>query len=162
MAPTDLPGTGRPDGRSLLTRTWVRGARAGDVGHRRVLVWRAPAEGPGSTLPPVVLLWRTADGVAVATDARCPHRQYLMRDARIRGDAVECPLHGHLFGPDGRCVNFPRAAAARLLETREADGYVWLAEPERPGTTEPVSSGPLRSGPLSSGSVSSGPAARPG
>ncbi|WP_320068815.1 Rieske 2Fe-2S domain-containing protein [Micromonospora sp. RTGN7] len=117
-----------------MTHTWVRGARATEVRHRRVLMWRAPAEGPGSTLPQVVLLWRTADGTAVATDARCPHRQYLMRDARIRGDAVECPLHGHLFGPDGRCVNFPRAAAARTLETREADGYVWLAEPQRPET----------------------------
>jgi nitrite reductase/ring-hydroxylating ferredoxin subunit len=114
---------------SVEIRGWVRGAPSSAVGHRRVFVWRAPTEGPGSTLPALVLLWRTRSGTAVATDARCPHRQYLMRDALIRGDAIECPLHGHHFDRDGRCVNRPATPAARLLEICEADGYVWLAEP---------------------------------
>lgn len=137
MTQPETPGC-RPDARTLLARSWVRAARSAQVRHRRVLVWRAPAEGPGSTLPSFVLLWRTADGTAVATDARCPHRQYLMRDARVRGDAIECPLHGHRFGPDGRCVNFPRAAAARLLDVREVDGHVWLAEPHDPNPGDPA------------------------
>jgi phenylpropionate dioxygenase-like ring-hydroxylating dioxygenase large terminal subunit len=102
--------------------SWVRSARSGDVG-RTVLVWRLTHGGETRT----VLLWRTRRGKAVATDARCPHRQYLMVDARLVRDAIECPVHGFRFGADGRCVNVRRAPAARLLEVREVDGYLWLA-----------------------------------
>ncbi len=116
------PASGAQADGAVRTVVWIRGARSEDVG-RTVLVWRVSHRGQTWTL----LLWRTRRGKAVAIDARCPHRQYLMVDARLVRDAVECPVHGYRFGADGRCVNFRRAPAARLIEVREADGYLWLA-----------------------------------
>ncbi len=119
----ETPVDQRPDrltARALPDGGWVRCARSADVG-RTVLVWRMTCQ------TRTVLLWRTRRGDAVATDARCPHRQYVMEDARLVGDTVECPLHEHRFGPDGRCVNVRKASAARVLEVREVDGYLWLA-----------------------------------
>ncbi len=107
--------------RVLPTDGWVRSARSADVG-RTVLVWRLTRGGRTQT----VLLWRTRWGRAVATDAQCPHRQYVMADARVVGNAIECPIHGYRYGPDGRCVNVRRAPAAQVIEVREVDGYVWL------------------------------------
>jgi phenylpropionate dioxygenase-like ring-hydroxylating dioxygenase large terminal subunit len=101
---------------------WVRGARSADV-TRTVLVWRMTHRGQTR----IVLLWRTRRGEAVATEASCPHRDYLMVDARLVRDAVECPVHGYRFGADGRCVNVRSSPAARIIDAREADGYVWLA-----------------------------------
>ncbi|KOX10779.1 Rieske (2Fe-2S) protein [Micromonospora profundi] len=101
-------------------QVWVRGPRSADVG-RTVLVWRSTA--PART----VLLWRTRSGTPVATDAHCPHRAYLMVDARLVRDAVECPLHGYRFGADGRCVNFRRSPDAQIIGVREVDGCLWLA-----------------------------------
>jgi phenylpropionate dioxygenase-like ring-hydroxylating dioxygenase large terminal subunit len=105
--------------------SWVRGARSADLG-RSVLVWRVDTTGQGGQ-PRTVLLWRTRRGRAVAMDGRCPHRQYLMADARIVGNSVECAVHGYRYGPDGRCVNVRRAAPARLVGVREYGGYLWLA-----------------------------------
>jgi phenylpropionate dioxygenase-like ring-hydroxylating dioxygenase large terminal subunit len=101
---------------------WIRTARSADVS-RTVLVWRLTHQGQART----VLLWRTRRGTAVATDACCPHREFLMLDARLVRDAIECPIHGYRFGADGRCVNVRQSPAARVIEVREADGYVWLA-----------------------------------
>lgn len=113
------------DGRSATapsTAGWIRSVRSDDVG-RTVLMWQGRRGGETGT----VLLWRTRRGRVVATDAHCPHRLYLMADARLVGDAIECPRHHYRFGPDGRCVNMRRAAPASLIDVREADGYVWLA-----------------------------------
>jgi phenylpropionate dioxygenase-like ring-hydroxylating dioxygenase large terminal subunit len=101
---------------------WVRSARSADVS-RTVVVWRLAHAGRTLT----VLLWRTRRGKAVAIDAGCPHREYLMVDARLVRDAIECPVHGYRFGADGRCVNFRGSPAARVIDVREVDGYVWLA-----------------------------------
>jgi phenylpropionate dioxygenase-like ring-hydroxylating dioxygenase large terminal subunit len=106
----------------LRATVWVRGVPAAEVG-RAVRVHRFAHGGRTWT----VLLWRTRRGRPVAIDARCPHRQYLMVDARLVRDSVECPIHGYRFGVDGRCVNFRHTPAARLIEVREVDGYLWLA-----------------------------------
>jgi phenylpropionate dioxygenase-like ring-hydroxylating dioxygenase large terminal subunit len=105
--------------------SWVCGARSADLG-RTVLVWRMDTTGQ-SGLPRTVLLWQTRRGRAVAMDARCPHRRYLMADARIVSNSVECVVHRHRYRPDGRCVNVRRAASARLVDVREVGGYLWLA-----------------------------------
>jgi phenylpropionate dioxygenase-like ring-hydroxylating dioxygenase large terminal subunit len=105
--------------------SWVRAARSADLGST-VLVCRVDSTEQGGP-PRTVLLWRTRRGRAAAMDARCPHRQYLMSDARIVRNSVECAVHGYRYGPDGRCVNVRRAAPARLVDVREAGGYLWLA-----------------------------------
>jgi nitrite reductase/ring-hydroxylating ferredoxin subunit len=126
MAQASGPDLDRLNARTLLAEGWVRSARSVEVG-RTVLVWQLTPSGQQSGSTQTVLLWRTRRGKAVAQDARCPHRQYLMEDARLVRDSIECPLHGYRFGPDGRCVNFRWPAAARLIQVCEADGYLWLA-----------------------------------
>jgi nitrite reductase/ring-hydroxylating ferredoxin subunit len=105
---------------------WVRGPRSAEVG-RTVLVWRWTPAGQRGSPSQTALLWRTRKGRAVAMDARCPHRQYVMTDAQLVRDSVECPVHGFRFGADGRCLNVRGAASARLIDVHEADGEVWLA-----------------------------------
>jgi phenylpropionate dioxygenase-like ring-hydroxylating dioxygenase large terminal subunit len=108
----------------MISVGWLRLARSADVG-RTVVTW--PLE--SGDRPQTVLLWRTRSGRVVAIDGRCPHRGYPMTGARIVGDAIECPRHEFRFAPNGRCVNMRRAAPARVLDIRESDGYVWLADP---------------------------------
>ncbi|HEX6501139.1 MAG TPA: Rieske 2Fe-2S domain-containing protein [Micromonosporaceae bacterium] len=125
-APT--PAAERRDGcdavtsRTLLGKVWVRTASSAAVG-RRLLPWQVPGDDEDRT----VLLWRTRRGRLVALDARCPHRRYLMADARLVRDTVECPRHGYRFNADGRCVNIPHGPPARLVDAREIDGYIWVA-----------------------------------
>lgn len=107
---------------ALLAAGWSRLARSTDI-DRAVLVKQVTRDDQSWA----VLLWRTRSGKVVAMDALCPHRRYPMNDAQLVGDAVECPVHGYRYGPTGRCLNMRRAAPARVLEVREADGYVWLA-----------------------------------
>jgi len=107
---------------ALVTAGWLRLARSTEVG-RAVLVKQFTRDGHSWT----ALLWRMRSGAVVAMDAVCPHRRYPMSDARLVGDAVECPIHGYRYGPTGRCLNMRRAAPARVLKVRETSGYVWLA-----------------------------------
>jgi phenylpropionate dioxygenase-like ring-hydroxylating dioxygenase large terminal subunit len=106
------------------TAVWIRAFASTEVG-RRARVWQLTHQ--NRTRP--VLLWRIRSGQVAAIDAVCPHRGYLMRDAFVIDDTVECPLHGYRFGVDGRCVNYRHSRAAHVIEVREADGYLWLAPP---------------------------------
>jgi phenylpropionate dioxygenase-like ring-hydroxylating dioxygenase large terminal subunit len=104
---------------SLLAAGWVRLTSSRQLG-RAVVVRPLPGDGARP-----VLLWRTRSHQPVAMDSVCPHRQLSMVGARVVGNTVECPFHGRRFGPDGRCVNHPDSKPARVIEVREADGYLW-------------------------------------
>jgi phenylpropionate dioxygenase-like ring-hydroxylating dioxygenase large terminal subunit len=106
---------------ALMAAGWVPVARSCEVG-RNVLVRRLVQGDRDCT----VLLWRTRADHPVAMDAMCPHRFISMADARIRGDALECPLHRRLFGPTGACINRPDTAPARTITICEAADRVWL------------------------------------
>jgi len=54
-----------------------------------------------------VAMYRTASGVPVAVDGRCPHRNYPMAKGLLRGDNIQCGYHGIEFDPRGVCVRIP-------------------------------------------------------
>lgn len=115
----DGPGD---DCESLRAAGWVRVVSSGQVGH--TVVVRQLTRGD---VVRTILLWRTRSDEPVAMDAVCPHRPFSMVGARLVGDALECPVHRRLFGPDGSCLNRPDGKPARTVEVREAGGYLWMA-----------------------------------
>jgi len=84
-----------------------------------------------------VVLYRTADGEAVALEDRCAHRPFPLSRGRRDGDNVSCGLCGFVYGPDGACVSVPTqsrvpvGAKVRAFPTREYGGlaWVWFGEP---------------------------------
>lgn len=55
-----------------------------------------------------VVLYRTADGTAVAVDPHCPHLgAHLGHGGVVEGDALRCPFHGWKFDREGRCESAP-------------------------------------------------------
>lgn len=54
-----------------------------------------------------VVLYRKADGTAVAVEGRCPHRHFPLGDSKRVGDAIQCGYHGITFGADGKCTFVP-------------------------------------------------------
>jgi len=54
-----------------------------------------------------IVLYRKADGEAVAVGGRCPHRHFPLGASTRRDDDIVCGYHGIAFGPDGRCTRIP-------------------------------------------------------
>ena len=81
-----------------------------------------------------VLLYRQADGTAVAIGNRCPHRFAPLSDGRkCENDAIECPYHGLRFDATGACVmnphesgKIPRAARVASYPLVERHGVLWI------------------------------------
>lgn len=79
-----------------------------------------------------VMLYRKADGTAVALEDRCPHRAAPLSLGCRRGDAIECGYHGFTFDADGSCIRVPsmkvvpsaiRVAAYPVIEHFP---FVWI------------------------------------
>ena len=131
LTPTARPWTPpRPAAeRNYPMNCWWVAAFSHEVGERLLGRW---------LLDTPVLLYRTADGRAVAIEDRCPHRSApLSRGSRI-GDDVQCGYHGFTFGPDGGCVRVPSlkvvppAIRVRAYPVIESTPFVWvyLGDPE--------------------------------
>ena len=79
-----------------------------------------------------LVLYRTADGQAVALEDRCAHRPFPLSQGRRDGDNVSCGLCGFVYSPDGACVGVPTqtrvpvGARVRAFPTREYGGVVWV------------------------------------
>ena len=58
-----------------------------------------------------VVLYRREDGAPVALEDRCCHRHAPLSKGKLRGDNVECPYHGLLYDPPGRCIRVPGQTA---------------------------------------------------
>ena len=54
-----------------------------------------------------LVLYRTRTGVAVVTDAFCPHLGAHLGDGRVVGESIRCPFHGWRYDTGGRCVEIP-------------------------------------------------------
>ncbi len=88
-----------------------------------------------------VVVWRTADGSAVAAHDVCPHRGTALSLGQVNTEGgLVCPYHGWTFSPEGPCTSMPQLAEgsrlpprARLATLRCAERYgllwVCLAEP---------------------------------
>ena len=79
-----------------------------------------------------VVLYRQADGVAVALEDRCCHRDLPLSMGQVCGDRIVCMYHGLAFDKTGKCVHIPvqdhipENARVRGYPLVEQDGIVWI------------------------------------
>jgi vanillate O-demethylase monooxygenase subunit len=89
-----------------------------------------------------VALFRTASGLAVALDDRCPHRRFPLSLGRVDGEHIRCGYHGFCFDRSGTCVEIPSqgeipaTAKTRAYPVVERDRWLWLW-PGRPELADP-------------------------
>lgn len=109
--------------RNYPMNCWWVAAFADEVGESLLGRW---------LLDTPVLLYRTADGRAVAIEDRCPHRSAPLSVGVRQGDNVQCGYHGFTFGPDGGCVRVPSlkivppAIRVRSFPVIESGPFVWI------------------------------------
>jgi phenylpropionate dioxygenase-like ring-hydroxylating dioxygenase large terminal subunit len=108
-----------------LHNTWYVAAIATEVAadglfHRRILDIS-------------VLMYRKADGVAVAMHDRCPHRFAPLHLGKRVGDEVQCPYHALRFDANGQCTHSPHGdgtvparACVRVFPLVERYGFLWI------------------------------------
>ena len=79
-----------------------------------------------------VVLFRREDGVPVALEDRCCHRQAPLSAGRLIGNIVECGYHGLQFDTTGNCVRVPSqdrippSAKVRSYPVIEKNHWVWI------------------------------------
>lgn len=79
-----------------------------------------------------VVLYRKADGTAVALEDACWHRLLPLSKGRLEGDEVVCGYHGLVFDAGGRCTFMPSqetinpSACVRAYPVAERHRLVWL------------------------------------
>lgn len=82
-----------------------------------------------------LVLWRDLDGNVVCQGARCPHKGAWLGDGRMKGNAIECPYHGFLFNPEGKCTltpamgrdaRIPGSLKVPVYPVREKHGLIWV------------------------------------
>lgn len=86
-----------------------------------------------------VVLYRKADGTAVAVEGRCPHRHFPLGESRRVGDAIQCGYHGITFDAAGRCTFVPSqktipgvyAIRAYPLVERGLWAWIWPGDPAK-------------------------------
>lgn len=93
-----------------------------------------------------LVLWRGADGIAVAHD-RCPHRGSRLSGGWVTDGQLVCPYHGLHFAADGRCTRVPAQDEQTLIASRlrletvattERYGLVWVCLSGTPQLPLPV------------------------
>jgi phenylpropionate dioxygenase-like ring-hydroxylating dioxygenase large terminal subunit len=109
--------------RSFPLNAWY--AVAWDVEVKRELLARTICGRP-------LVLYRRADGKAVALEDACWHRLLPLSKGWLDGDEVVCGYHGLIYNPDGRCVHMPSqetinpSACVRSYPLVERHRYVWV------------------------------------
>ena len=90
-----------------------------------------------------VVLYRGADGKAVALADRCCHRGLPLSMGRVEGDRIRCGYHGLVFDPQGICVEVPGQpkippdAAVRAYPVVERWHMLWIWMGD-PGQADPA------------------------
>ena len=120
--------------RPFLRNTWYAAAWSGELAKQPIA---------RTMLGQKLVLYRRADGAAVALGDVCPHRFAPLHQGNVIGDAIECPYHGLRFGPAGTCTHNPHGGAvpatARVpaWPVAEAHGLIWVwpGDPARSGAT---------------------------
>ncbi len=78
-----------------------------------------------------LVLWRLDDGLPVALEDRCCHRQAPLSAGKIHGNNIQCGYHGLVFDPDGECIEVPSQdrvppnARVKKYPLYEKYGWVW-------------------------------------
>jgi phenylpropionate dioxygenase-like ring-hydroxylating dioxygenase large terminal subunit len=86
-----------------------------------------------------VVLYRKANGEAVALEDRCCHRHLPLSMGKLEGDRLRCGYHGLLFDASGKCVEIPGQdgvppqARVKKYPTLERFNWVWvwMGDPEK-------------------------------
>lgn len=112
---------------------WYVAAFVKDVGHE--LLSRIFLNEP-------VVLYRKADGQAVAVGGRCPHRHFPLGESCRKGDDIVCGYHGIAFGPDGKCTNISSRThipASYCIPTYPLVEHglwlwIWMGDPDKADT----------------------------
>jgi vanillate O-demethylase monooxygenase subunit len=107
---------------------WYVAAFCNEIGEKLLSRW---------ILNQPVVLYRKADGAAVAVDGRCPHRHFPLGESRRVGDAIQCGYHGITFGADGKCTLIPSQKSvpgvysikAYPLVERGMWAWIWPGDP---------------------------------
>jgi vanillate O-demethylase monooxygenase subunit len=79
-----------------------------------------------------VVMYRTADGVAVALEDRCCHRRAPLSRGKVEGDNLRCGYHGLLYAPGGQVIwapgqdKLPPGAGVRSYPLCEKHGWTWI------------------------------------
>ncbi len=85
------------------------------------------------------MLYRKADGTAVALEGRCPHRHYPLGASRRVGDAIQCGYHGITFDAGGKCTFVPSQETvpgvyfirSYPLVERGLWAWIWPGDPDK-------------------------------
>jgi phenylpropionate dioxygenase-like ring-hydroxylating dioxygenase large terminal subunit len=85
-----------------------------------------------------IVLFRGANGKAVAMSAYCPHVGADLSVGEVIGDNLRCAFHHWQYDPDGRCVKTgmgdkpPKGACLFVFPTTERFGIIWVFNGETP------------------------------
>lgn len=115
----------------VLQGYWYAVARSADV---------SPGPLPVTLLGRDYVVWRGPAGELTAAPDRCTHRESPLSPGRVdeRG-CLECPYHGWMFEPGGRCVGVPSnppdvpappKAHLTAVHVAERYGLVWICPGE--------------------------------
>jgi phenylpropionate dioxygenase-like ring-hydroxylating dioxygenase large terminal subunit len=111
-------------GKPYLKNAWYVAAWSNEIG--RSLFSRTLLEQP-------ILLYRKANGEAVAISNVCAHRFAPLHMGKLVGDAVQCPYHGLQYDGSGRCTlnphgdgMIPPRMAVATYPLVERHGMIWL------------------------------------
>lgn len=111
------------------------------------------SEAFGQSLSPVrilgdaIVIYRKADGGAVALEDACPHRKLPLSRGRLKGDVIECGYHGLTFDCSGKCVRaptqesmIPKGAEVRSYPVIDRWNllWIWMGDPDRANADEIV------------------------
>ncbi len=88
---------------------------------------------PVTLLGDDIVIFRGAQGEAIALEDACPHRKLPLSMGNLKGSCVECGYHGLRFDASGTCVGAPTQAQtipgrARVRAYPVADryGFLWV------------------------------------
>lgn len=111
-------------------------AAAYDVELKRELLARTVCDQP-------LVLYRRADGRAVALEDSCWHRLLPLSHGRLEGDEVVCGYHGLVYSSEGLCTHMPSqetlnpSACVRAYPLVERHRFVWVW-PGDPALADPA------------------------
>jgi vanillate O-demethylase monooxygenase subunit len=116
------------DGSYAPKNGWYVAAFCNEIGEELLSRW---------ILNQPVVLYRKADGTAVAVQGRCPHRHYPLGASKRVGDAIQCGYHGITFDHAGQCTFVPSQQAipgvytihAYPLVERGLWAWIWPGDP---------------------------------
>lgn len=110
--------------KEYLQNAWYVAAWSNEVG--RSLLTRTMLEQP-------VLLYRKADGEAVAIGNACAHRFAPLHLGKLVDDSVQCPYHGLRYDSGGKCIfnphgdgKIPPRMAVPTWPLVERHNLIWL------------------------------------